>query len=46
MNIGLTRPEHITRMTRVVGGYWIRLTPAMSAPAYEHQLQAKAMILG
>ena len=28
----VTRPEHGTRITRTVGGYFNRLTPARSAP--------------
>jgi hypothetical protein len=45
-NDGASIPEHISRMSRILGGYCSRLTPARSAPAYEHQLQAKAMIFG
>src|ERR1039458_5644154 len=37
--LGWTMPEHITRIMRMLGGYWMRETPAKSAPAYEHQLQ-------
>jgi len=29
----LRRPEHITRIDRILGGYWILLTPARSPPA-------------
>ena len=45
-NIGSTRLEHITRITLNEGGICSLLTPAKSAPAYEHQLQRKATILG
>jgi hypothetical protein len=33
MNAGSTLPEHITRMTLVLGGYWNLEMPARSAPA-------------
>ena len=46
MNSGLILPEQGTRITRMFGGYCIRLTPARSAPAYEHQLQRNATIFG
>jgi len=31
--LGCTMPEHIIRMIRPLGGYWMRETPARSAPA-------------
>ncbi len=43
---GTSIPEHIRRISLMLGGYCILPTPARSAPAYEHQLQAKAMIFG
>jgi hypothetical protein len=46
MKLGFMRPEHMTRMIRIFGGYCRRLTPARSAAEYAHQLQANAMIFG
>ena len=46
MNAGSTLPEHITRITRILGGYCSRETPARSAAAYPHQLQRNPKILG
>ena len=43
---GFALPEQGIRTTRMFGGYWILDTPARSAPAYEHQLQRIARILG
>jgi hypothetical protein len=40
------RPEHMTLTIRAEAGYCSLDTPAESAPAYEHQLQQKARILG
>jgi hypothetical protein len=39
-------PLHITRMMLTFTGYWTLAVPAASAPAYEHQLQQKATIVG
>jgi hypothetical protein len=39
-------PEHMTRTMRTLGGYCRREVPARSAPAYEHQLQQKATMIG
>jgi hypothetical protein len=33
MNALSTRPEHIVRISRIVAGYWSRLTPQKSPPA-------------
>ena len=41
-----TRPEHITRIPTILGGYFMRDVPARSAPVYEHQLHKKPIILG
>jgi hypothetical protein len=46
MRAGSTRPEQLTLMTRMSGGYWSLATPARSAAPYAHQMQQKAMILG
>ena len=46
ISTGSILPEHMTRMTRMFGGYWNLETPARSAPAYEHQLHRKATNLG
>jgi hypothetical protein len=40
------RPLHITRTTLTLGGCGVCCEPALSAPAYEHQLQRNPMILG
>ncbi len=40
------RPEQFTRIGTAFGGYVILLTPARSAPAYEHHRQRNAIILG
>jgi hypothetical protein len=39
-------PVQFTLMIRTFGGICILLVPARSAPAYEHQLQQNATILG
>ena len=39
-------PVQFTRMILTFGGICIRLVPAKSAPAYEHQLQQKDSICG
>jgi len=39
-------PVQLTLMIRTFGGICILLVPAKSAPAYEHQLQQNAIILG
>ena len=39
-------PVQLTLMMRTFDGICILLVPAKSAPAYEHQLQQKARILG
>jgi hypothetical protein len=46
MSTGSILPVHMTRITRILGGYWNLETPARSAPAYEHQLHRKATNLG
>jgi hypothetical protein len=46
MNTGSILPEHITRITRTVGGCWNLPIPAESAPPYEHQLQQNITIFG
>ena len=45
-NIGSTRPEHMTLIDLRLAGYLVRLVPARSAPAYEHQLQRNPTMLG
>ncbi len=41
-----TRPEHWTRMGRMLGGYCPRIVPAMSAAPYPHFQHRNAAIFG
>src|SRR5208283_760976 len=43
---GSSRPEHISRITQPLGGYFMRDTPARSAAVYVHQLQKNATMRG